>query len=233
VKKWEELIDWANAHSGGKYLYRGQGDASPIIPKIGRKEYSYHPSREKELFTAFKSQARPYLAVSIASDWEWLALAQHHGAPTRLTDWSTSPLVAAWFAVSSYPIEADARIFALDIEGDQLTSRIDLEKGEGENNGAKVTHPLQPTSGHFLLETSPVSSRITTQRGLFMLHGNPESPLSIDKHHQFRIPKDDRSGVMEKLSEFGVEASHIFPDLDGLCKSLDWRLRLKKPLGLT
>lgn len=230
MNTWTDLLEWADQHSGDRFLFRGQGDNSPIIPKIGRPEYSYRLARERDLFTAFKSRARPFLKVAVSTPWEWLALAQHHGAPTRLTDWSTSPLVAAWFAVSSYPTNTDAFIYALDIEGPRLTGRIDPTNGRC-SSGADYPDPIAPTSGYFLLETSPVSTRITTQRGLFLLHGNPRRALTISRSHQFRIPDSDRDEVMGKLAEFGVEASHIFPDLDGLCKSLDWRMRLGKSFG--
>jgi hypothetical protein len=231
VSTWSDLLAWADVHGGGKYLFRGQGCKSSIIPKIGRKEYRYSVARERELFSAFKGRARPFLGVAVTSDWEWLALAQHHGAPTRLSDWTTSSLVAAWFAVSSFPIETDACIYALDIDGKRLGGRIDPASGQC-STGAKYDHPFDPLDGHFLLETSPVSARITTQRGLFLLHGKPKSPLPIAASHQFTIPKAERSDIMQKLAGFGVEASQIFPDLDGLCKSLDWRMKLGIPFGL-
>jgi hypothetical protein len=66
------------------------------------------------LHDAFKRAARPFVPNPLSSDWEWLALAQHHGAPTRPADWSTSPLVAAWFAATSYPEDTDAAIFRLE-----------------------------------------------------------------------------------------------------------------------
>lgn len=226
VDAWQALLDWANAHDGGNFLFRGQGDASPIIPKIARPEYQYRKSKELELFAGFKSRARPFLDVAVNSDWEWLALAQHHGAPTRLTDWTTSPLVAAWFAVTSWPHDGDAIVYALEITRKDL-GRIDPATGQVPE-GSVFAGPLVPTSGVFLIETSPVSSRITTQRGLFALHGDPQVALGIPSEHTFNILKDSRSNVQDKLMGFGIESSNIFPDLDGLCKSLDWRMRTSK-----
>lgn len=223
---WKKFLEWADQHGGGAYLFRGQGDTSPIKPKIARPDYNYSASREKSLFNAFISRARPFVRMPIASEWEWLALAQHHGAPTRLTDWSTSALVAAWFAVTSHPLDTPAAVYALETERDDIKS-VNASNGQ-VSDGSMLASPLDINSGVYLMETSPVSTRITTQRGLFTLHGEPNTPLCIPKGHCFMIPTDERAVLQNKLLDFGIEASHIFPELDGLCKSLDWRMRTGK-----
>ncbi len=223
---WSAFWDWTGGRPGGAYLFRGQADRSEIVPKIGRKDYTYDPSRERLLFDAFKRAARAFLPGALANDFEWLALAQHHGAPTRLVDWSTSPLVAAWFATTSYPNDTDAVVFGLDL------SRRDLPTCEVmtgmTSTGMHITDPLQPNDGVFLIETAPVSPRITTQRGIFTVHGSPTTPLAVPDGDVFIIPKGLRSDFQGQLLDIGIDASHIFPDLDGLCRTFDWRLRSGK-----
>jgi len=223
---WTEFWKWNDAHPAGAFLFRGQADNKPIIPKIGRAEYNYGEVQERELFRAFQRSARPFVQIPISSDWEWLALAQHHGAPTRLADWTTSPLVAAWFAVTSYPLDTDAMLFGLDVDSPSIET-FDVATQTTAHN-ATYADPLKVKSTVLLLETAPVTSRITTQRGIFTLHGDPTKALPIPSTDQFVIPKDLRLAFQGRLLDLGVDASHIYPDLDGLCKTLDWRLRSGK-----
>ena len=227
---WQEFWRWTEAHRTNAFLFRGQPSGDPIRPKIGRPEYGYALTKEQQIFDALKRAARPFVQMQPNSDFEWLALAQHHGLPTRLVDWSTSPLVAAWFAVASYPDTTDAKIYALDL------ARTDVEPFDLSTNCSVRTNrgydsPLKMRDGVYLIETAPVSSRITTQRGIFTLHGVPTTPLNIPPAEEFTIPHALRESFQGRLLDVGIDASHIFPDLDGLCKTLDWRLRTGKPFS--
>lgn len=220
---WTKFWDWLADRPVSGFLFRGQADKSPIVPKIGRSAYNYDRPRERQLHDAFVRAARPFLPVPLSSHWEWLALAQHHGAPTRLADWSTSPLVAAWFAVTSYPETTDAAVFALELAGGAVEP-LEILTGKSVS-GARFDGPFEITKGVYLIETAPVSARITTQRGIFTLHGNPTVALDVPVHHTFDIPSYLRSDFQGRLLDLGIDASHIYPDLDGLCKTLDWKLR--------
>jgi hypothetical protein len=223
---WASFWAWVGEHPGGLFIFRGQGDNSSIVPKIGRKAYAYQPAHEKELHTAFVRAARPFVPTPFSSDWEWLALAQHHGAPTRLADWSTSPLVAAWFAVTSYPEDSDAALFALETTRKDLeTLDITTQIARATTSGDSFDGPFSMTKGVYLIETPPVSARITTQRGIFTVHGNPTVPLDVPAEHTFGIPQRLRPEFQRQLLDLGIDASHIYPDLDGLCKTLDWKLK--------
>jgi hypothetical protein len=56
---------------------------------------------ENALIKRFMQNATPHITVPPRDEWEWMFLMQHHRAPTRLLDWSESPLAALYFAVSN------------------------------------------------------------------------------------------------------------------------------------
>jgi len=57
------------------------------------------------MFKEFKRTSLALTDRDLVSDWDFLSLAQHHGLPTRLLDWTYSALAGLWFAVEQPPKE--------------------------------------------------------------------------------------------------------------------------------
>src|SRR5690242_3831383 len=112
--KWREFAAFVDRHQQSNWIFRGVADAGShdLVPKVGRDADLYDEATERVIFANFKRRARQFVDTSGLNEWDLMALAQHHGLPTRLLDWTTNPLVAAYFAVTSDPLATTARVFA-------------------------------------------------------------------------------------------------------------------------
>src|ERR1700722_19231261 len=107
--------------NGHQWAFRGQTSAAwRLEPSIERLEKAYSRgfryNAEEYVREAFKRRAHHYLRhfPRDAEELEWMALMRHHGAPTRLLDWTRSPYVAAFFAVAEARDDASSAIWAVD-----------------------------------------------------------------------------------------------------------------------
>lgn len=186
----------------------------------------------------------------------WLFLMQHHRVPTRLLDWSESPLAACFFATQKAAddedIECDAAIYALDpiqlnllsnIEGFPVTwaqnpvfQTIKFAFGTQDElvDGKRINYLEFPTA----IYPSTIHSRIAAQRGCFTLHGNnkrdfesifAKHPLITDHYLiKYLIPKGRIRSISRELANLGVTYSTLFPDFDGLASELKSAFGIKR-----
>lgn len=217
-ERWRDFLKWTSNHADSRWVYRGIPDHTFLLqPSIGRKK-EYRLTDELALLEIFRRRATEFLGHQPLSDWDLLALAQHHGMPTRLLDWSSNPLVAAYFAVSSTPTETDAKIIGYRVKSsDVIDTTTKLEE---------LTHT------GFLMPRS-ITVRIVSQSGLFSCHHQPEihwEPREQD-FHSFLIPKDMRELFQRRLFYLGIDAQRIMGGIDGLCARLKWQYEAGVGLG--
>jgi hypothetical protein len=217
-----EIKSWPNFHEeiikvyGGTYVFRGVSnlEAFKLISRVGRSPL-YDALREKSLLDEFKKRATPYLKIQPANEWDWLAIAQHHGLPTRLLDWSTSPLVAAYFAVNGDKEHSntDAAVYGI--------STTCFREAEENLDPLSLGPPVQ------LLFPRHITPRIAAQSGVFTVHPEPQTPFTHNELHRFVISKELKSLFRQSLSLYGLHAGALFPDLEGQAELITWKSRLE------
>lgn len=200
VSSMGDFLERVNA-SDPNDLFRGVPDRNfKLLPSLFRHQTDGHKVREDKMMWVFKAHSRPHLGKQPDNEIQWLTLAQHHGLPTRLLDWTFSPLVACFFAVRELA-ERDGAIYLYEAREYKREEKISIHK---------LTKPVEFLPAHG-------SKRITAQSGAFTIHPDSSPEIDEPKILKLIIPRDLKPSFLKYLSKYGINNSTIFPDLDGLC----------------
>jgi hypothetical protein len=207
--------------------FRGQSNADwTLEPTIARVPQGI--STEPLLITRFKQDALALLDSRPANEWEWLFVMRHYGVPTRLMDWSESPLVALYFAISGNPKSDGAFWCLLPIELNSLAAIKPAYKleipGFGDSSILENYLPssLQKEQSSSLKPAAAIAQRntrrIQAQQGVFTITHREQYPIeNIDGGlHVWRIiiPARAKQKLAMDLELLNIKRLTLFPELD-------------------
>jgi hypothetical protein len=268
VKNWKQLLGAVHSpnvvglqeRQGGRfrsnYVFRGMSDSGwSLMTSLARVKSPNVTVVESALLRSFRKYA-PRGTFARDSDWEALAVAQHNGLPTRLLDWSVSPLIAAHFATcESEHFKKDGVIWAVDVVALRdtiLPKRISkpLRKAPAVVFDVAILEDAFPRLASFdatraklgdacvFFEPPSIDARIANQTGILSAMNGPDA-----SHHAYfesiaaAYPKSVRRIVIQQsakpeirdmLDLNNIHERMLFPGLPGLC---DWLRRYYSPVA--
>jgi len=243
--------------------YRGQGDSSwgltpgvlrpPFLKMVQDAEVQHTNDRDLQILIRERTLNKQFIRMGAS----WFPatsglvlkyfLAQHHGLPTRLLDWTTNPLAALYFCVSSSP-DKDGSVFVMNPRF-AIPNEPEPKETEEESGIHKFVYPPDVVEDHhalvsniigyvcgrdgssnhekpFVLPIFPdlVAGRIYQQGSCFTLH-MPKAPsletiAGASRLEKYVIPQSQKESIRITLRRMNVMEATLFCDLDHLAREI-------------
>ena len=227
-------------------VYRGSDAGYPLLTSLDRLGGVSPPHGkthlEEHILRNFIRYSRPFLQHAPANEWELLVTAQHHGLPTRLLDWSYSPLIAAHFATTA----------GGDREGDRVVWRLDWARvhqhfglppvaflvqdlhqmlaDRGIRSLAQLLSGEIPREARLacMLDPPALDARIIAQAATFTFSTDKSCSFDrllceeglVDALTRFVIPAERVGVIRDQLDLCAIDERKLFPDLDGVAAQM-------------
>ncbi len=253
IKKFPQFVAQIEKFRGSaankELWYRGHGAPTYVLqPGLHRSalplDISVVRTTEKHTYDEFFRRS-PLFDRPGRDDWDLLFLMQHYRAPTRLLDWTSSPLIALFFALLSGRDNEDAVIWCLDPAAwnERMLSDI-REPPRIFPTTDSIVEQYHPKYDGKISRNVPLSiqgivnnPRINAQKGRFVIFGS--EPKSMEKYsseykiklnsgiiNNLVVDASSRKAIMADLESYGITYSTVFPDLEGLAVEIARKVRV-------
>jgi hypothetical protein len=240
LDSWDAFLKLITNPPYSHWAFRGERDERwPLCSSLTRYLQNFGVARpawqsqEERILRIFKRKAHQFLPMPPLwdDDLQWLALMQHHGAPTRLVDFTWSPYVAAFFALER--TLADGVVWAMNparIDSSRAPRPVRYDPrvpGNFRRYFIKGNHRFI-----WMGEPHTMNRRLIAQSGTFAVPGVLHIPIEeivpdADQENvlaKFVLANAVRETGMRELYRMNITYATLFPDLDGLAKSLGYEL---------
>lgn len=243
LETWDAFHAAVTGPEFAAWAFRGQADAMwPLACSLHRHllAFGVDPrawrAQEERILRIFRRKAPNYLERLPAADdhFQWLALMEHHGAPTRLLDLTWSPWVAAFFALE--PATGDAAVWAIDpsaaLRQARGVARVPPGRMDPRDPAAFARWYLGGKRPFVWVgEPEAMNRRLVAQSGTFavasvidrgiddiLAAGDPGAVVKLVLARAVRVR------ALHALYTMNITQATLFPDLDGLARSLAYEL---------
>jgi hypothetical protein len=240
LTSWEAFLKLVIQPPYSNWAFRGERDERwPLYSSLSRYLMNFGvdktawPEQEARILRVFKRKAHQFLAQppEADDDFQWLAMMQHHGAPTRLIDFTWSPYVAAFFALER--TLNDGVVWAMNPAGVDSSRAEKPQRMDPRIKGNLSRHYLKGTERFIWMgEPHMMNRRLIAQSGTFAVPGVLDVPVEeilSDRDQENILAKivltnAVREVGMRELYRMNITYATLFPDLDGLARSLGYEL---------
>jgi hypothetical protein len=240
LQSWEAFLQLVVRPPYSNWAFRGERDERwPLYSSLSRYLRNFGvdpkawPEQEGRILRIFKRKAHQFLdkPPDPDDDFQWMALMQHHGAPTRLIDFTWSPYVAAFFALER--TVADGVVWAMNPAGIDSSRAPKPVRMDPRVKGNFRRHFLAGKNRFIWMgEPHTMNRRLIAQSGTFAVPGVLDAPIEeilsdFDQENvlaKLILTNAVREVGMRELYRMNITYATLFPDLDGLAKSLAYEL---------
>lgn len=229
------------------FIYRGLDRFDdPLLNGLQRfYRAEYILELEQVLLRNFKKYAHSMVRQPDMSEWQWVSIARHYGLPTRLIDWTFSPLVAMYFATQNSDFfDSDGVIWRIHIDELALTMPSEQQKHLREKLARVFSVSMLKDLGldYFsesrknaeregqetvlIFEPPSLDERIVNQHACFTMMSDARSRLDswLQRHPhlvtKYRISAKAKREIADSLDACNINPRVLFPGLQGLAETL-------------